>query len=888
VDYNPHRPRIVGQEWVPIREEDAVDLTYAPAGTVEYGNNFTLTAAKALQEVRFYSHDINGILTMLANVYPLTDETEMGPVHRVLIPCNNGSITGTNTSFQGGANAAACLLNLDDNNYVNVPFNATASPPDTTGMQAYFAVNQYAQLLNGKRILQVNLLYDIDSNIQTMADTFTPSANADISMTLSVQVNDGSTSYTLGSASTDWTEPGVVIPFNFDYDAPSHTRGYNTFRIGLGNLTRRSTTPTVFPWTYTDLARFEISATDRLAIKFGTSTNRGDSTATASNVANRIHYMALEVIYCEETRVAVGVQSGFLLGNAPNPETQVITMYNLAKTANPILQAGNYRMTVSSALYSSALAVPTNSTPALPSNGKGLRELYALPTLSSVKILIPNPYDETIEGKVVEGQATHIIPQLTAHTTGGAGVFTEVHPYGNQAVAQVYGSVTASQVIQDSVLAGSNSYPWVRWYARRFGNTSQPLVLSSTSATVSGSSASISVAEFDALNSIIDGWKEVTLRFTTAPSLGAGTNPTWRWSSAAETAGNRWEVLGAAAPAISAIPGNFIQEVASAQRLGAATYGAPSAGATVALSWVPGITPPVSASTLDAFSDAALMFAMDMPTVTNLTLVATNQPLTGIGLNCSGGVGCCQPTGLTYNQVTWTATSSSIPVSGFGYYELQRMDTISTDWATIMQNTSPTGASFKDYEARVGIQSTYRIRAVDVLDFPGQWSSEVTITPASPGVTGGSCISQGHVLIFTSNAVQDGSINLAYSTAWMGSSIVEEPFTFPEAGQNVVQMMFDKDFPTVFRPLERGGEQFTRTLLVQAAAISPPTAGNFRSLRNMAWDDVPYVCVRDEDGNRWFATVIVPGGNILRDRRLYLATVNVIETSDTPYAVTTT
>jgi hypothetical protein len=216
------------------------------------------------------------------------------------------------------------------------------------------------------------------------------------------------------------------------------------------------------------------------------------------------------------------------------------------------------------------------------------------------------------------------------------------------------------------------------------------------------------------------------------------------------------------------------------------------------------------------------------------------------------------------------------------------MDTISTDWATIMQNTSPTGASFKDYEARVGIQSSYRIRAVDVLDFPGQWSSTVTITPASPGVTGGSCISQGHVLIFTSNAVQDGSINLAYSTAWMGSSIVEEPFTFPEAGQNVVQMMFDKDFPTVFRPLERGGEQFTRTLLVQAAAISPPTAGNFRSLRDMAWDDVPYVCVRDEDGNRWFATVTVPGGNILRDRRLYLATVNVIETSATPYAVTTT
>lgn len=887
MEYNPHKPRIVGQEWVPIREEGTVELTYAPAGTIEYGNNFTLTTAKALQEVRFYTNDINGVLPMMANVYPLGDETEMGPVHRVVIPCNNGTVTGTNAAFIGGANAAACLLSLDDNNYVNVPFNATASPPDTTGFQAYFAVNQYAQLLNGKRILQVNVLYDIDSNIQFMSDTFTPSANADISMTLSVQINDGTSSFTLGSASTDWTEPGVIDNFNFPYDSPSRTRGVNTFRLGLGNLTRRSATPTVFPWTYTDLARFEQSASDRLAIKFGTAVSRGDSTATASNVSNRIHYMALEVIYCEETRVAVGTQAGFLLGNNPVPETQVITMYNLQKAANPILQAGSYRVTVSSALYSSALTVPTGSTPALPSSGKGLRELYSIPTLSATKVLIPNPYDETIEGKVVTAESTHVIPQITPHGTGGGVVFTESHPYGNQALAQVYGSITATQGILDTGLS-SNSYQWVRYYARRFGNTTVPLLLDSTSPTVSGSSASISVAEFDALDTIIDGWKEVTLQFSTAPTLGAGANPTWRWSATGETAGNRWEILGAAAPAISAIPGNFIQEVTSVQRLGAATYGAPSAGTTIALSWMPGITPPVSGTTLDPFSDAVLIFSMYMPTVTGFSVVGANQPLTGIGLDCAGGVACCQPQGITYNQVSWSATSSSIPVSGFGYYELQRMDTISTDWNTIMKNTSPTGTSFKDYEARVGIQSSYRIRAVDVLDFPGQWSSTVTITPASPGVTGGSCISSGHVLIFTTNERQDGSSNLAYSTAWMGGGRVEEPFAFPEAGQNVVQMMFEKDFPTVFRPLERGGEQFTRTLLVQAAAIAAPTAGNFRSLRDMAWDDVSYICVRDEDGNRWFASVLVPGGNILRDRRLYLATVNVIETSDTPSQVITT
>jgi hypothetical protein len=891
MDYNPHRPRIVGQEWVPIREEPtAVDLIYAPMGTVEYGNNFTLTQAKALQEARFYSAGIQGGIGLIANVYPLGDEVEAGPVRRVVIPVNNGAVTGTNAQFVIGTTAAQCLLTVDDFAYVDVPFNATASPPDTTFFRAYFGVNQYAQLLNGKRILQVNVLYALTSAIQDVVDTYTPTVNATLSLKMRVSLNNSFTSPELGTLTSDWTNPGVIVNTNFPYSpstAANAGRSFEIFRLPIGNMAQRSTTPTAFPWTYAELSRFEISASDRLAVQLDTSLDRGNSTVSASNVLNSLHYMALEVFYCDETRVATGtlVSSGLTFATAPRPEVQAVTMYDLNKNANPILQAGDYRTTVTTGLYTSLFANPAYSLPMLPSTGKALRELYSLPTLSSVKVSVPNPFDDSIDGKVFTEETTHLIPQISLHTTGGAGVFTEIHPYGYQAVGKVYGTITAQQVIQDSVLAAANPYPQVRYYARRFGATSVSLTLDSTAIT--GSSVSITPSDFDALPEIIDGWKEVTLRFSSAPSLGAGTNPTWRWSATGETAGNRWEILGAAAPAISAVPGNLINEVASTQRLGGATYGAPSAGSTVAMSWVPGISPLVSSTTLDAMSDAVLLFAMDMPTVTGFTVVTANQPLTGIGLNCAGGVGCCQPTGLSYNQVTWVPTSLSVPASGFGYYELQRMDTVTTDWQTIMKNTSPSGTSYKDYEARVGLQSSYRIRAVDVLDFAGSWSSTVDITMAAPGVTGGSCISDGHVLIFTSNERQDGSINLAYSEAWMGSSVVEEPFSFPEAGQNVVQMMFDKDFPTIFRPAERGGETFQRTLLVQAAAISPPTAGDFRALRDMAWDDVSYVCVRDEDGNRWFATVIVPDGNIMRDRRLYLATINVIETSDTAFPVVT-
>ena len=97
--------------------------------------------------------------------------------------------------------------------------------------------------------------------------------------------------------------------------------------------------------------------------------------------------------------------------------------------------------------------------------------------------------------------------------------------------------------------------------------------------------------------------------------------------------------------------------------------------------------------------------------------------------------------------------------------------------------------------------------------------------------------------------------------------------------------MFDRDFFTAFRPLERGGEQFSRTLLVQAAAIAPPTLGDFRALRDMAWDTVSYICVRDEDGNRWLANVVVPSGRVQRSRTLYFAQVNVAEVTATPSPV---
>lgn len=218
-----------------------------------------------------------------------------------------------------------------------------------------------------------------------------------------------------------------------------------------------------------------------------------------------------------------------------------------------------------------------------------------------------------------------------------------------------------------------------------------------------------------------------------------------------------------------------------------------------------------------------------------------------------------------------------------GTLEIQRRDSI-TDWQTIML-ANPCTWYFNDYEARVGMSSEYRMRSVNSLNFYGQWSPTVTGMFASPGVSGAPCIgTTGGVLIFTSNYNQGGSYNLAYVPTWEGGKPTEE-FGFPEAGQVSFGRMYNRDYQVEFKPLERGGETFQRTILVQAAAVSPPRLANMRSLRDMAWADVPYVCVRNDIGDRWFAAVQVPSGRVQKSRTLYFAAVTVTEVTATAYPV---
>jgi hypothetical protein len=1067
--YNPRAPLILGEEWVPIREEST--LLTPTANTVEYGTRFTVGASATVSDARFYvkqpipDRADRGQTFMIA-AYSLDGEVQMGPVRRVVIPCNSVVVSGGTVS-SNAPNAVEALFTGSTSTGISLN---TGNP--STGLAMGFATSMYPQL-NGKRILGVNLL----SAVTASSNITGPTRDVNTSQ---IQV---STDPTLNSA----FNPQVI------FGRLRLEREMDTTAFGEINQFWTANSPNAtadrVPWTWAQLLRLDTTS-PRLYTKIETGTNRG----TTSSNSCYVYYAALEVFFCEEKRVILGATQFGPINSTFGAETVIgankVLLHDLAGNLNPTLSAGRYLLVVSSADVggiNDELAI-TSAYPEL----NALRQKYEIPSHPSYQVNIPFPMDPTAVGKEFVVEPLDILPQLSLHLSSGA--MQEPHVYGKQAHAQVFGSITATQEIGDGLYGSATTWPQVRYYARRFGNTTVPLLLDSPAVTGSGRSVYLTPAEWDALPELIDGWKEITKRFATAPTMGTGTNPQWRFSAANELSGNRWEVLGAIAPAISGVGGNLQNQVISQDRLGIATYGSQSAaGTTINLGWIPGYSPVVTATTDDQSADAVLMFSQDPATITGVSVATTTQALTGF-VECTHGP-CCIPSALQYNRVTWqlpantamsldymdrttvtgfgtpdlgggpytytdsqaaytmngseglitpTATAvydfatfpaainfditaivgtsapivagsavrvgvvgrytdvnnyymawiqttqstgasimlieknvagvssfivgpytSPVSVDGaarvnvrfmgelvgastvlkfktwaltedeppdwaleitdgslttgsrvgvvaqtrtltgntltfdrfintpprwnFGALELQRRDSVGNVWETIMLSPTPAITGFNDYEARVGVTSQYQLRNHNVLDFTGPWSATGSGTLTEPGVTMPSCgTSKRGVLIFTSNEVQSGASNLAYAMTW--DSEVVEDFSFPEVNQLDIQPYLDRDYQVAFHGTERGGEQFSRRLLIANAATALPRMGHgpVKSISDLAWRDLAYVCVRDDIGDRWYAVIVISGDEVRRNRRLYNASLSVIEVSGIPSQVAPT
>lgn len=1049
------------------------------------GHSFVTNTARTLTTAEYFVNEfppgaVQGQV-MMASVYPEGLEDKTGPIRRVVIPCNFGAITGSGITIDSPDGRVATALQ-SPSQFMGVSAQPNLGAGSQKSLDTYFNTSAYAQLLQGKRIVAVNLLYQL---VWDPTNATNPPATANIDYTFDQDLtletgNQPALVKFMRYCRRDGVYGSNLLSLNPQQGRLSATT--EIARIELGEINHFWSTPSwtvtqdKMPWRYEELARFEASSGPnryRMHWEFG-------ATASADYAGSfGLGYTALEVLFCEEQRLIVGGAGYGTSGSFPGTNYYIlganpINLRNLASlAATPSLPAGNWTVVVDSPdigdldgpFFISDISRPaeSNTYPTLNS----LRELYALSSHPGVQVNVTQT-----PGEVFTKESTLILPQIGLMTS--TTVIPEIHVYGRQAVAQVWGSITARQEILDSGMTAAQ-YPQVRYYARRFGDTTVPLTLSSPTISGTGLAVNLTPAQWDALDPIIDGWKEITLRFPTAPVMGTGTNPQWVWSATGETAGNRWEVLGAIAPAISGVPGSYVIQTPTTQQVQSATYGAPVSGSGINLAWISQYAPPVSATADDPTSDAVLLFSQDSPTITGFSIQQLSQPLSGIGLNC-GLVPEFIPSALTYNQLCWgldqsniasdmfnriatsqwgtassgqlwatgggsatdfnvaggvgtvflsttgtyriaklgnfrvqdvdgyveiasnqaagtqdhwgslfvrddgtassnqwyaqvkfnpsgtvqllltsvtTATTHTVlgtvtiansytlntkvkvrvqaagssfrgkawmdgevepanwqiqassadnlgggyvgtrsvsgngnPIISYsnflvssitqGYTELQRMDEV-TDWQSIMKAYDQGVACFNDYEARVDMLSSYRIRYVNVYGFAGQWSSTITSTITSPGVTVSGAVE--NVWMFTTNSYQNGSSNLAYCLGW--DDEVTEDFSFPEAAGQTFQTMYGRDYVTAFRPLERGGTTFSRNLLVQAAAISPETLEDFTSLRNMAWTTVPYICLRDQEGNRWFANVSVPGGSVKRSRRLYMAPVTIVEVTQT-------
>jgi hypothetical protein len=226
---------------------------------------------------------------------------------------------------------------------------------------------------------------------------------------------------------------------------------------------------------------------------------------------------------------------------------------------------------------------------------------------------------------------------------------------------------------------------------------------------------------------------------------------------------------------------------------------------------------------------------------------------------------------MPFATVTWAPAPSGSPdVSG---YQIDRLDDLSPDWERVAAVDGRLTERWDDNEARIGVRTQYRIRVVRTDGVTGDWSDPISVT-----------IPTGQVaLAFSSNAAQ--GMGCVYPEVWEGQ--VNRSWDFLEAADIDLVRIFGRNRQVAFRPLERRGDSFSRVLLLNAlCTVTLPSMATFSPLRDLAWAPIPYVCVRDGEGNRWFASLSVPGGSNRRadtgNTTLWLAEIGITEVSDSP------
>lgn len=849
--YDPYRPYVIGNQFAPLRERESIldtgsEIGYKFLATEDFyqpNNNPTWLWAV----MRTPPPGVPDRSEVVCRLY-LADPTDTcTPLQKIVIPCSAGS---------GGSVSSG------------TPQDAVGNPSN----------GEYVRLTGASQMAK----FWFGTNAQTVVDAFSlwHTEIVDVSVRYVVVGPFGEVETNTMSLGMQ-RQAGPITRYMDDLvtGPTSATEATEIKRSRFGELcpfwddsVNPGTEYARGPWVYQgfdDIGLYALSGagTDDVAVFFET----GASAAGDFD----IHYVALEVTYRENDRIigiggfdlssGVDIGEGLYAYRCPLMRADLPWDWNGASfNLFALTQGQSYVITISRAYsgnvsLSSPVPLPISTIDTI---------TQTVPGISGVRITKP-----TAEGSLPVYEETTNFPAIVLFAASPdhwdtqmipSKVYPGCHAYESQTPQAIHsqGYFNAEQSIPDNV---SGTFSWAVFYARAADVVVGTLYLSQTdgAGTFLGPEGKLSYEELIALPEITDGWRKIIIPISPAITLASGGGVIYMqfWTSTDEL--QIWEILGATA--------NHTVMASGA-----------SSGAVAGYYGETAICHDVS-DTDNYPMDLTIMLTQDMTEVSNFAVGQEYQPLSVVDECCYVAVDGI-PSGIVYNRLTWTAVLTEM-VSGWAYYEIQRRDTTmdSDVWEVIAKITNPYVESMDDYEARIGVETSYRIRTVHIIGVVSAWSSEVTSTILAPGVTGTGC--DTGLLVFTSN--DDPSKNLAYVHGH-GSSPSEE-FVFIEAGQQSIEPLFLRDYQIALRPAERGGVTFTRTLLVNNACIPDETLDRgFTGLRDMAWNSVPYLCVRDELTNRWLANVTVPSGTIKRvheETHYAISQVAITEVTGTPQAL---
>lgn len=232
----------------------------------------------------------------------------------------------------------------------------------------------------------------------------------------------------------------------------------------------------------------------------------------------------------------------------------------------------------------------------------------------------------------------------------------------------------------------------------------------------------------------------------------------------------------------------------------------------------------------------------------------------------------CGIDAVPFALLEWTGSGAG---AEFARYRLQRRDDVNGEWSDVAYLTAEALVTFSDVEARLAVESEWRLRTEGTTGAVSLWTDVAALTLAAAGC--------GYT--FSTNWLPLDAVG--YVDVY--DSIAERGYEFGDAAEVQVRTFAGRDEYVMFRPTERRSARFQRRLMVRS--FRGPTAGiigpaAFDALRDLTRATVPYIAVRDERGNRWLAGVIVPSGTVRQPGDHHRAIVDVVPVATIPAAPT--